>query len=867
MFNLHEDKNYKEAMAFGPRAMQAGNFAAGAKKFRLVEISEESTPKIASIRDSINSTYADDGGELYFLFAAENRYSDPMDVNDERTLAKMHEEKQMREDFVEAIYLRDMDDLTDAEESLAVSISKIGASLAEYALSEDNSLIDNPEDRKAQARYMTEQFSELPLIILEQHYKTAENGYLFEQFDTNNIDKANPVRFAVDQKKLSKSGLQFEASDGMSIYDTYKLYTKSAGYHPEVAGKGEIQMLDESISKLEGSKDEKYDVNSYVSEKIEEIQNAEEKKNMKWAWALIKRLKLPLQYPSWVAIGWPQADTRRLNLDGMNHGDNRRIESLEEIGFTDEESGKKMVWRGGQMVPAKGSGDLKLPTTPQATLLQIIGKNPSESVHAKSVEYLRSRLRSQMEVVSKSKDKRKITAFKRAKYLRIILSYYEMIRDNMNKFKPNDTDSFFYLYDEICHLYFSYNRERYGDGIMLQYSASYDNGKFNVISPKRGMVTGRANRPFIPTTLHDDLREVVVSVHYAYGTEIPHFASTMFPGDTSLLLDESMLQRVVQKASEKGLKKLTVEDNQLVEKEIPTEELIDFFTKMANGGVLVYRVRTTIDEETNEEKSNIIWYAGMRSFMDRFDEKLKVERMVHDEEHGMVPIEGYGRSRISSGSSAISSQFKEKLAVMQSFGSSEGNISMGDWEDVYVDNSLMGVYQYANMKWGLDYDFNKLEAMSAKKIKSISPNIIKEMSTSSEKGIISEVQKLEQSKRNPTITITENTQDLVREIVSEIAKESLESEVQPQGAPVQETEVAIMPEETPAEAEEFVPSASDVQEYKQHQFAISLAGGVALNPAQITSLQQKGYILEQIGNGLYKIVQSPAWAEEPLEVQ
>ena len=282
MFNLCEEKMEKHAMAFGPRAMQPGNFGAGARKFRLVEISEENTPNIAKIRDSINSTYSDDGGQLYFLFASENRYSGAMDVNDDRTLTRMKEELQAREDFVNCVYLRDMDELSDKEELRAIEISGVTKSLAVYSASQDTELADDPVGRQKHIDTWLENFSTLPYAIISEDYKRSDTAYLFEQFETNNKDRANPIRFAVDHKKLRDYGLEFDGNNGLPVHEAFRLYTQSANYHPVVAGKSEINMLKESISKLESAKKtgyEKYDVNSYVEQQIANIRDEEKQKN------------------------------------------------------------------------------------------------------------------------------------------------------------------------------------------------------------------------------------------------------------------------------------------------------------------------------------------------------------------------------------------------------------------------------------------------------------------------------------------------------------------------------------------------------------------------------------------------------------
>lgn len=846
MFNLNKSDFNKYAMAFGPRAMQQGNFSAGARKFRLVKIDKHTSPRIYKIKESINSTYSDEEGDLYFLFACENRYSEPMTVNDNRTLQKMKEEKQCREDFIKCIYLKDINELNEKEEELAKKYSKIHIKISEYEANKNQSLIDNPEKRKKMLINMINVLSNLPLSIIESQYKDKNNSHFFEEFHTEDISKSNPFRFAVDREKLNKYGVDFDGNDGLDVYNTYILYSKSANYHKEVSSKGEIKLLEDSINKLENIENEKYDVNSYIIKKIDEIKDEKERKNMSWAWSIIKRLKLPLQYPSWVAIGWPQANTRRLELNGMNYGDNIKIKNIEELSFMDEESGRKMVWREGKMQPATGSGDLKLPVTPHTTLLQIIGKKPSESGHKKSVEYIQERLKNQLDAASRSKGKKRLELFNKAKFLRMTLSYYEMIRDNLNSFDHRDVNSFFYLYDEICNLYFSYNRDRYGDGIMLQSSAFYDNGNFKVISPKSGIIRGRTNRPFIPTTLHDDLREVIISVHYSYGTELPQFARTIFPGNSSLLLNKDILEKVLKKSIEKGLKKITVEGGNLIEKTIPVEELIDFFNKLSRGQVLVYRIENSIDPKSNN-KSNIIWYAGLKSFSDRFDERSKVKRFVYDDSGKIETIEGYGRSRVSSGTAAISNDFKKQLLLMKSSGESKGNINAQQWDDVYVDDNLRGVYEYANYKWGLDYDYQKIENMVPKKIKSISPNIIKEMGDSYEDKVIYEI-----NNQTETITITENTKDIIREIVTEISQESIEDE---------RYRTVSIPSEKNIDIS-FEPDEDDFNKHKEYQISMGFTGEIAMDENEANSLINKGYVIEKTQNGLYKIIESPSWAKE-----
>ena len=854
MFNLNKQKNYKYSMATGPRAMMPGNFAAGARKFRLVEINEETTPRIAKIRDDINKTYSDDDGQLYFLFAAENKYSEPMDVNDDRVLSQMELEKNARESFVDSIILRDINDMR--EEELDLIAKDIIPQIANYKSTQIGALDVEPEKREFRTKNYIRIMKDSPLNVIIEDERKPSNEYIFKPIFTNKIEEAHPSRFSIDRAKLSKLGYNAPAMTSIDVFRIYNLYTKSANYHPEVSNKGEIQMLEESIDKLKKSKNngyEKYDVNGYIETKINEIDDEKERKNLNWAWTVVKKLKLPLQYPSWVAIGWPQLGGDRLNLRGFNHGDNKEIDNLSELTFYNSETGRKMTWIGGGM--KESNSGTKLPVTPHTTLIETIGLKQSTGKN-KSIEYLRKKLSGFMQIVKISKGKKRESSFKKAKHTRAVLNLFEDIRDNMNSFSHTDVNSFFYLYDELCHLYFQYNRERYGDGIMLRFSAfSTDDNGGRTISINPNGIKGQSNRPFIPTTLHDDLREVIISVHYAYGTEIPQLAATAFSGNTSFLLDVNIFNRLIEKAKERGIKKLTVDKGQISEKTIPTEELSDFFNRMAKGGVLVYRINTNLKDSDN---ANIVWYTGMRSFSDRYDEKSIVTRMVHDGDK-LVPITGYGKSRISSGTAAISNEFREELAKMQSYGKDEAVLGIKGWEDIFVGNNLMDVYRYANAKYGLDYDFDSIEQMASKKIKSISPDIIKEMTTSSEIGIRQEIIDKENDKRNPSIIITENTQELVKEIVTEIANEDLRQKNS--NTPIieevqsKETDIITTPSVTPQASQQ---TEEDIQLAQSYQFANNVAGGIAVNEEQLKDLQSKGYILEPNGP-LYKIVQFPSW--------
>jgi len=816
----------------------------------LVRIDNETTPNIAKIRDSIKEAYSDDDGDLYFLFAAENRYSAEMDVNDDRTLEKMKEEKRIRETFIKSIILKDAETLSEAEHEI---IKKdILPKLVENIVNQ-NLITENQNERKSAFERFLKTLEEDPLGYIVEEYYNSSTTKIFSPLFSNKIEEAHPVRFSIDKNSLYKSGINVPNMSYQDIYYLYNMYAKSAHYHPEVSDRGEIQLLQESIKKLEQSKKdgyEKYDVNKYISNKISSITDNKEKNNLIWAWNTIKRLKLPLQNPSWIAIAWPQQGSHSLNLDGSMPGDNQKIDELSKLTFCDPETEQKMVWLNGKMQVANSG--VKLPVTPHTTLIEIIGTKPSSGKHNKRVEYIRELLKERIRLFARSSGKKREQHFQEATKIKSLLSVYEEIRNNLATVDHRDKNSFFYLYDKICEFYFEYNRERYGDGIMIRFSAmAMDKDGNKYISPYTDWVRGQDNRPFMPVALHDDLREVVISVHYAYGTEIPQLARTSLPGNSSFVLNPIILNKIIQKAQQKGLKKLTINNDFIQEKEIPIEEMMDFFNKMSKGNVLVYR----INKNESSGTANIVWYAGLRSFQDRH--KDKTTRIVYNDDGSTSQITGYGKSRISIGTSSVSENFKYKLREFLGSGNSRGNISVPDWNDVYVSENFMDVYQYANEVYGLDYDSNKIQSMASQKIKTISPDIIKEMSTFEENKVKSEIAKIEDGGQQ--IIITENTQKLIKEIIVEVASENIVPD---------DASVEIIEEKTPSQTltqTQYQPTDQDREDLKTNEFANSMFGGIAISdPQQIENLKRQGYELEKSGP-LYKVIKFPSWDQKIKE--
>lgn len=880
MYNLRKEKIIKESMALGPRAIMPGNFAAGARKFRLVEINDETTPNIAKIRDSINATYAADGGQLYFLFAAENKYSEPMDVSDERMIERMQEELDAREAFVDSVVLRDVESLDEKEQQVFLDNIGLREQLAHFWI---QNMIKDPtisaEVRQQEFENQVESTRQANLIVLMHLYSDPSMAHLFEPLTTNDKSKAHPMRFGVDVKRLWHRGYSVPAMSPKTVYRLYMQYTNSAGYHPELEGKGEIEMLRESIKRSSENIGEKYDVRSYINKRISEIKDRKKQHAMREAWVVIQTLRLPLQNPSWVSIGWPQGKTDFLNggkgLPGKVHGDNRKIEDLRDLTFMDPDTERKLVEKGGEFVLPSGTEGRKLPVTPQTTLLEIVGSKPSSGRYRKTPEVVRDEfldLHRKTQTLLRKKYRDEAAA--KASKLRYILVLYKNIRDNINSIPHTDVESFYYLYDEICHLYFEYNRERYGDGIMLRFSAFFtEPGRGRVISPSRVGAPGQTNRPFIPTTLHNDLREVILSVQYAYGTDIPQLAATSFPSQSSRLLDESNMAKVAERAAQKGLTQVTLIDNVLEERPVPLEELHDFLRQISQNKVLVYRIQKGHKPNPEDGSAEIVWYAGMRSFGNRYDQSSRVERQVYDPETGgLVTISGFGDSRISTGRSAVSKDFKISLAR----GISNGNLSdpereigVADWESVYIGNDFMDVYRYANARYGFDYDPAKIEAVVSKHIRPITPEFIAELNENYQAGIVRTIKSTE---RQGAITIiTESTDQALKEIITEISSETEvtepEKEIeQPAVAPAMPP--ASVTPQTADEAttiQEYQYTPQDVEYARQLQNQQDLSGGIDVTQQEVAELQSKGYVIEQDGER-FKIVQFPPWSRVSVPV-
>lgn len=901
MFNLKKEHSNKYAMAIGARAVMGGNFSAGALKFRLVQISD-SMPNIQKIKDSINDTYSADGGNLYFLFAAENTYSKPREVNDKNTLNRMMEERKVREEFTKAIYLRDISDLNPTEEAIYISQSGIISKIVDYSLKDfiahghtkeniekmrkirldeiNNELTKLKDDKENSVKISDLKF----LIALFYEENPEETKEIFEPLVTDDIEKAAAFRIKIDKNKLGNAGIALEDDSPEKIRELYLLYNKSASYHPEVSNRGEINLLDESIERLSqiisGETDNEYDVNQYIESKIEEIDDNEHRENMEDAWELFKSIRFPLQNPSWVAIGWPQKGADEVPLQGINYGDNLKIPNLVDLTFCDPETDQKYIWHKevGYVTignkPPKGT-TRALPTTPQSTLIEIIGKKPSSTRQIKIIESLVSKINEKRKELGKaSTDAKYKEKLQEINNLIKYFSWHMKIRNNLNAFDHRDKRSYFYLYDEICNLYFQYNRERYGDGIMLKSSAFRDEGNRKIIGRNPFNTAYQPYRPFIPTALHDDLREVIISVHYAYGTNFPHFARTSLPKNTNF--SEELLSRIIQKASQEGITKLTVANDKITEEIIvDPAALQDFFSKLAHGGVLVQRV----EESQTEDSSNIIWYTGMRSFTERYDRKNVTIRTVLDDDGELMEYFGYGRPRVSSGDVSNSKNFDDELQKMSLKGVNKGSVSISNKDgsySVYVGPTLEDVYEYAEKYYGLDYGIDKIRSMSAKKIKPIPQNIFKELTVGISEAAKKEIQKMQNSPEpeDRKVVIPIKTQEQINKWIEEVNKEistetkkviSPKPEIQQIQQPLNAPEIQPQPAAVTVPPTTYQPTQSDYAELEHLKSIKTMMGGrIPLEQNNVEDLKRKGYIITPIEGNEY-VIEDPPWSKVTIK--
>jgi hypothetical protein len=751
-FNKRLSSLNKKAMAKYVRAQRRGGSQAGGIKYYLTSVEQSKHPQMFKNKQSINEHYSGDGGDLHFVFSGENAYDRPVEANDDFMLKRMKMELAAREAFVQSVYWESNPKYSEDDvRNIRLDIDKF------------KSLLQNHEDPDVRREDI-----QVPFINPEEgiHGSTI-NSRAFE------------IKKAFDK------------------------FHKKAGDEEFYQDRGEIDLLTDSINTLSESKDSMYDVNSYIEEKIRGNKDLED------TYRIIKELKLPIQSPSWVEIALPNKSGK--SEFGKSKDEVSKISQMEDITFYDQESQRKF--------------DSKLPSTPQGAIFGLVKLRPD--VNEVEPEFFRNGI---LEILShrmKGTDKYLAKQFARTttEQLYEMLSskekevhaakmnvrrsgdsllegaihrLYELemmtenmtdipdeimnkiqmtserikllqyIRDNMNSYPPNHEKSFLRLHDEICNLYFDYNRERYGDAIFLEFNFTKDTGNgMEIHSPARAeKQKNTIKKPFLPSSKAGDMREIIISVQYSRSTPVPQLAKTNLHLVSSRMFD---YQNVKEELSRHGIGEVTI-DQYGNPQEVPVQNIDDFFSRIINNPnrILVYRVdrdNNNIDEETKGEFANLIWYVGLRSFTKK--DESQSSRQVYDYDGETIKtIWGYGDPRISQGTTSTKVKITEEDGVVTN--------SQGGFD------SIQEAYQFAKARFGLDYPEHLIYERMAKHIKPINKDFIKVLNdnpeTRAEFGEL--VSELESNINSGYTIITPYTKEVIDDAFKNIEIEILPSDDQ-----------------------------------------------------------------------------------------
>jgi hypothetical protein len=841
-FNLKTSSLIKEAMASTATTHRRGGAQAGNIKYRLTSVEQSGQPQMYSNMQSINEHYSGDGGSVYFVFSGENAYDRPTEVGDDLTLNRMKMELAMREAYVNSVYLIPIEEGVDPNKETEKEWTK----RLRLDTSHLVNLIQNHEDPEVR-----KQFVHIPFR------NPTEN------------DSGSRVKSITDEIKMH-----------------YLYFTKNAGNHEAYGGLGEIDLLKDSIQKTEKHKDEIYDVNSYIEEKIKG--NAD----LTQAYNIIKELKIGLQSPSWAEIFLHMKKGKRLNF-GRTREEISQISNLDDIAMYDSETGRKF-----------GSN---YPSTPQSAIFKIVGPkaykndpseehfkyeiirllsyrtkgslsglvnqyantdsgtlyalltprekevhrakmNIGESSSASSLESAAYKL-ARMQLKADSVQNPSEELYEQINQLTERVQLLQYIRDNMNQYPPNHEKSFLRMYDELCNLYLEYNRERYGNGIFLQYSVVGENGPAisfrKMTGGHRGASEGN-KRPFLPSTKAGDMREVIISVRYSKSTPVPQLARTNLQLVSSRMFNYENIKQELQKH---GIGEVVI-DQSGNPQEVKVQDMDEFFSRVLNNPnrVLVYRIDT--DSNNNEEEqegkfANLVWYTGLRSFGSRYDSS-SVRKVYEDDGVSTKTIEGYGTPRISQG------KYRS------------GNEN-SDLEDFSGDlESLHDAYPYAKANYGLDYPEEHIFSRMAKHIKPISKEFISIMNNDPEKrsqfdDLISEI---ENNINSGFTIITPYTKDIIDKAIKNVNVEIVEED-----ETVQE-EVFEQPEEnvpaTPAVQTQTETEIGQANEFYQGIFVDKKRA--FFNEFTKDQFSAKGYQFEESPErpGRYVLTGMPSWFVPPV---
>ena len=529
--------------------------------------------------------------------------------------------------------------------------------------------------------------------------ESNKKGFSAEKFSRENVAKlvGREVERRIDAEREQRR--QF-------IKSTFIKFQSSASDHPEVSGRGEINLLKDSIEKIESSMkdDNPYDINSFITSKINEINITDPHYAglLSDTYSKIQRIGFNLQMPSWFEISFPRKGIPKRSVGGR-HGDNLKEDiKIENLSFrtdkthlTSERNPPSTPMsaivnnigysqKGALMLKEKLISSIArhlngneeslrhlsieellnhdgLPPTDRAVIESEDLLNPfSKSVRQK---YLPELVR--YEILKGSHGNLTEQEEKRINGLKEVSRILEGIRSNINDGSTphNSKESFFHLYDELCHFYGEYHRSRYGDAIFIENSAvgdrQYGTKELDSLQVKLHLpsASDSANQnveknPFAPANKADELRDIIISVTYAYSDEkIPlQLATTNLPKDNfrfkSMPSDE--VKRVKDKMLELGVSEVMIDGQ---ERPIDKSGIDDFFDSISSpGSYLVYRIKKDgkiIEDGESGEFANLKWFVGSRSFRNRFDETRTSSRTVFDDNAApSITYEGKGYPRI-----------------------------------------------------------------------------------------------------------------------------------------------------------------------------------------------------------------------------
>jgi hypothetical protein len=275
------------------------------------------------------------------------------------------------------------------------------------------------------------------------------------------------------------------------------------------------------------------------------------------------------------------------------------------------------------------------------------------------------------------------------------------IRENIATIGHNEENSFFKMYDDICEEYLNYTVERYGPAPFFRYSTiSYDDKDPNKITLEKphypqtqktsepGYLKGRHKNIFKPQPKSEGLIEITISLEYANTSSplTPQLAKTNLSKMDANIFGDDKVEEIKQRMRESGVKKFTLSNGKYTEVEIDESNIDDFFDKIRNNKVLVYRASPP-DENGSYGKygdyGNVNFYMGKNSYKAKHTDRQS-KRVIQDPDGSTRMVSGRGEPRISQGKRGTYASLtsppekKEDVSTGASFGFEKETMQKAD---------------------------------------------------------------------------------------------------------------------------------------------------------------------------------------------